>query len=183
MWRFSDAELNCVRTKIRRMSACRQLLIGMSISRYWPPIGTAGFERCWVSGNRRDPCPPPRMMATTSLLTGIGSANGTPSLSDVYATLIQGYAVVVTPRPSWTVAYLGAVAAVFLATIGTFTIHSWIEPSISLLFFPAVMVPSMYGGYGPGFLATVLSTIVLAYFFVAPVRTLAIGIDDFVRLA
>ena len=31
MWRLSDAELNCVRTKMRRMSACRQLLIGMSI--------------------------------------------------------------------------------------------------------------------------------------------------------
>ena len=28
---------------MRRMSACRQLLIGMSISRYLPPIGTAGF--------------------------------------------------------------------------------------------------------------------------------------------
>ena len=45
MCRLSDAELNCVSTKIRRMSACRQLLIGMSISRYLPPIGTAGFER------------------------------------------------------------------------------------------------------------------------------------------
>ena len=31
MCRLSDAELNCVRTKMRRMSACRQLLIGMSI--------------------------------------------------------------------------------------------------------------------------------------------------------
>ena len=54
MWRLSDAELNWVRTKIRRMSACRQLLIGMSISRYLPPIGTAGLERSCVSGNRRD---------------------------------------------------------------------------------------------------------------------------------
>ena len=36
MCRLSDAELNCVSTKIRRMSACRQLLIGMSISRYLP---------------------------------------------------------------------------------------------------------------------------------------------------
>src|SRR5262249_32621900 len=122
------------------------------------------------------PCPPPRMMATTSLLTGIGSANGTPSCR-------ARYAVLVTPRPSRTLAYLGAVAAVLLATIGTFTIYGWIAPSISLLFFPAVLVPSMYGGYGPGFLATVLSTIVLAYFFVSPVHSLAIGIDDFVRLA
>ena len=28
MCRLSDAELNCVSTKMRRMSACRQLLIG-----------------------------------------------------------------------------------------------------------------------------------------------------------
>src|SRR6188508_1844717 len=77
MCRLSDAELNCVRTKMRRMSACRQLLIGMSISRYWPAIGTAGFERSWVSGKRRVPCPPPRMMARTSLFTNIGRANAT----------------------------------------------------------------------------------------------------------
>ena len=65
MCRLSDAELNCVSTKMRRMSACRQLLIGMSISRYLPPIGTAGFERRCVSGNSRVPWPPPRMIART----------------------------------------------------------------------------------------------------------------------
>ena len=67
MCRLSDAELNCVRTKMRRMSACRQPLIGTSMSRYLPPIGTAGFDRVAVSGNSRDPCPPPRMMASVSL--------------------------------------------------------------------------------------------------------------------
>ena len=55
MCRLSDAELNWVSTKIRRMSACRQLLIGMSISRYLPPIGTAGLERSCVNGNSRFP--------------------------------------------------------------------------------------------------------------------------------
>src|SRR6185295_14011766 len=78
MCRFSDAELNCVSTKMRRMSACRQLLIGISISRYLPPIGTAGFERCCVNGNRREPWPPPRMSASTSLFTAMVAANGTP---------------------------------------------------------------------------------------------------------
>src|SRR5215212_9653803 len=68
MWRFSEAELNWVRTKMRRMSACRQPLIGTSMSRYLPPIGTAGFERKAVNGNSRDPCPPPRMMASVSVL-------------------------------------------------------------------------------------------------------------------
>src|ERR1700680_932657 len=41
----------------------------MSIIRYWPPIGTAGLDRCCVNGNSRCPCPPPRTSATTSLFT------------------------------------------------------------------------------------------------------------------
>src|SRR5687768_11982236 len=67
MCRLSEAELNWVRTKIRRMSACRQPLIGTSMRRYLPPIGTAGFERVAVRGNSRVPCPPPRMIASVSL--------------------------------------------------------------------------------------------------------------------
>ena len=90
--------------------------------------------------------------------------------------------MVSAPR-SRALAYLGAVAAVLLATIGTFAIYQWIEPSISLLYFPAVLLPAMYGGYGPGFLATVLSTVVLAYFFVPPRNAFNVGIDDLVRLA
>ena len=70
-----------------------------------------------------------------------------------------------------------------MATLGTFLIYPWIEPSISLLFFLAVVLPGIYGGYGPALLSTVLSTASLAYFFVPPRFTLDIGIDDGVRLA
>src|SRR5215471_7322728 len=38
----------------------------MSIRRYLPPIGTAGFERWWVRGKRRVPRPPPSTMVRTS---------------------------------------------------------------------------------------------------------------------
>ena len=38
---------------MRRISEFKQLLIGMSMSRYLPPMGTAGLERAWVSGNSR----------------------------------------------------------------------------------------------------------------------------------
>src|SRR5688572_20688496 len=68
MCRLSDAELNCVRTKMRRISACRQPLMGTSMRRYFPPIGTAGLERVAVRGYRRDPWPPPRMMARVSFI-------------------------------------------------------------------------------------------------------------------
>ena len=40
-------------------------LIGISMRRYLPPIGTAGFDRECVSGNSRVPRPPPRMIART----------------------------------------------------------------------------------------------------------------------
>jgi hypothetical protein len=39
------SELYCVRTKMRRRSEFRQLLTGMSMSRYFPPMGTAGLLR------------------------------------------------------------------------------------------------------------------------------------------
>jgi signal transduction histidine kinase len=74
-------------------------------------------------------------------------------------------------------------AAVAVATAATSVIYSSIAPSTSLLFFPAVVVPAIYGGYGPGLLATLLSTLSLAYFFLRPVHSLAIGIDDGIRLA
>ena len=88
----------------------------------------------------------------------------------------------VTPLRSRTLAYGGAVAAVLIATIGTFTIYRWIAPSISLLFFPAVLVPAIYGGYGPGLLATALSTVIIAYLFAPPRYLFDIGVDDFVRV-
>ena len=79
-------------------------------------------------------------------------------------------------------ALAGAVAAVAVATAGTFLIYDWIAPSISLLFFPAVVVPAIFGGYRAAFLATVLSTLSLAYYFVPPRYTVAFGIDDVIRL-
>src|SRR5687767_15819177 len=59
------SELYWVRTNMRRRSELMQLLIGMSIRRYLPAMGTAGFDRARVSGKRRVPRPPPRMIAMT----------------------------------------------------------------------------------------------------------------------
>jgi len=43
--------------------------------------------------------------------------------------------------------YLGAFAGVCLATLGTMAIHPWTGNSVSMLFFPAVVIPAMFGGY------------------------------------
>jgi hypothetical protein len=60
---FSEAELNCVNTKMRLMFELIQLLIGISTNRYLPAIGTAGFERLAVNGYNLVPAPPPKITA------------------------------------------------------------------------------------------------------------------------
>src|SRR5215212_2184092 len=68
---LSDAELYCVSTNVRRMSELMQFESAMSTSRYLPPSGTAGFDRCCVSGKRRLPAPPPRITANSFGFAGI----------------------------------------------------------------------------------------------------------------
>src|SRR3954454_23262721 len=48
-----------------------QLLMGMSMSRYLPPMGMAGLLRALVSGYRRVPRPPPRTRLRTSPMTDL----------------------------------------------------------------------------------------------------------------
>src|SRR5512145_723043 len=71
MCRLSEAELYCVRTNVRRMSELMQFESAISTRRYLPPSGTAGFDRCWVSGKRRLPAPPPRITANSFGFAGI----------------------------------------------------------------------------------------------------------------
>src|SRR5262249_14981545 len=52
----------------------RQLLIGISTMRYFPPSGTAGLARSFVNGNKRVPAPPPIMMASVPCVVPGGSA-------------------------------------------------------------------------------------------------------------
>ena len=53
------------------MSELMQLLIGISINRYLPANGTAGFALIFVNGYKRDPFPPPRMMASTLFMKAL----------------------------------------------------------------------------------------------------------------
>jgi len=64
-------QLNWVSTAMREISELMQLLIVMSIKRYFPAIGTAGLERSTVKGYSLFPCPPPKMTAKISLVLGI----------------------------------------------------------------------------------------------------------------
>src|SRR4029453_3076331 len=68
---------------MRLSPACRQLLIGMSIRRYLPPSGTAGFDRIWVSGKSLVPRPPPRISVSTSFMALILIADVVSYLADL----------------------------------------------------------------------------------------------------
>ena len=68
---FKLALLNCVKMYTLLIPELMQLDIGTSIKRYAPPIGTAGFERVFVNGYKREPAPPPKMMAATDFVFDI----------------------------------------------------------------------------------------------------------------
>ena len=56
------------------------------------------------------------------------------------------------------------------------------DPSHFTLFFAAVMVSAWYGGIGAGLLATLLSDLSLDYFFIAPVHSITLDWQAFLRL-
>src|SRR5882762_6929371 len=67
MCRLSEAELNCVNTNILVIPEFRQFDMGISTSRYFPAMGTAGFDRLAVNGYNLVPAPPPNMTDKISL--------------------------------------------------------------------------------------------------------------------
>ncbi len=78
--------------------------------------------------------------------------------------------------------YVAGAAAVVVAAAGTLALRPWMGPSVSILFFPAILAAAVYGGYGPAMLAAVLSTASLAFFIVPPSNSFVIGTDDAIRL-
>ena len=56
------------------------------------------------------------------------------------------------------------------------------DPSHFTLFFASVMVSAWYGGIGAGLLATILSDLSLDYFFIAPVHSITLDWQAFLRL-
>src|SRR5690242_13210987 len=62
MCSFREALLYCVRTLIWRRPELTKLESTMSMIRYRPPNGTAGLARSLVSGPRRRPSPPARII-------------------------------------------------------------------------------------------------------------------------
>ena len=64
----------------------------------------------------------------------------------------------------------------------TWLAWQWLQPAVSLLFFPAVTIAALYGGLGPSLAATALSVVLAAFFYIPPMYSLSIGMDDVARL-
>jgi signal transduction histidine kinase len=79
--------------------------------------------------------------------------------------------------------YIATTFAVALAAGATLMLRPWMGPSVSVLFFPAIILAALYGGYGPSVLAALLSTACLAFFIIPPFNSFSIGPDDAIRLA
>lgn len=80
-----------------------------------------------------------------------------------------------------TVPYLVAVFSVAAALLLTGLLWPWIEPHPTSLFLAAITVSAWYGGFQPSLLATALATIAVDYFFIFPVHSLEVSIDNTVR--
>lgn len=64
-----------------------------------------------------------------------------------------------------------AIVFVSSALLVTLSLHYYFLDRLWFLFFAAVMASAWYGGEGPGWLAVILSSVAVEYFFIPPVRT------------
>ncbi|UBF25343.1 PAS domain S-box protein [Kovacikia minuta CCNUW1] len=89
------------------------------------------------------------------------------------------------PENSLLQRYGVAVIAMLVALLLMLLLNPWVPMGASpfLLFFAAVMVSAWYGGFGPGFLATILASLAASYFFLPPFQNFRIAAPaDMVRL-
>jgi PAS domain S-box-containing protein len=71
--------------------------------------------------------------------------------------------------------YLAALGLVAASLLLRLLLHPWLGLKVPFLqFFPAIMIASWYGGFGPGVLATAVSAVAAMYFFLPPAG-IAIG--------
>jgi K+-sensing histidine kinase KdpD len=87
---------------------------------------------------------------------------------------MQGY-------PFWVRAVLLPTAGCLAATLITWRLWPYIAPSASPLFFVVVMISALYGGVLAGLVATLLSAISTAYFFMTPRFSFEVDPSDIFR--
>jgi PAS domain S-box-containing protein len=85
-----------------------------------------------------------------------------------------------SPTLGYAVATLGLTAAV----VANFLLEHSLKTSPTLfLFLCAIISAALFGGVGPGLTATALSVLAFDYFFLSPIHSLKLMVDDLPRLA
>jgi diguanylate cyclase (GGDEF)-like protein len=79
--------------------------------------------------------------------------------------------------------YVFALALSALALGLMMLLRPLLEPSVLFLFVAAVAVSALYGGLGPGLVATVLSALASDFFFLPPPNTLFGGTEETLRIS
>ena len=70
--------------------------------------------------------------------------------------------------------YLAAIGCVAISLGLRYLLSDYLGPNVPYLqFFPAILVASWYGGFGPGVLATALSAFAASYWFIGPAGAVA----------
>ena len=77
--------------------------------------------------------------------------------------------------------FLVAFLSVATALLLTALLWRWIEPHPTSLFLAAIAVSAWYGGFRPSLMATALATLAVDYFFIVPVHSLEVTVDNTVR--
>lgn len=74
--------------------------------------------------------------------------------------------------------YSVSILCVGIALVLTFLLQPFLDRSIFLIFFAAIAVSTWYGGIKPGLLATVLSALLVKYFFINPQFSFSVESPD-----
>jgi len=78
--------------------------------------------------------------------------------------------------------YLVPLLAVGVAHGLTWVLWKYLQNNLSMLFIVAVIVSASYGGLGPAVLASLLSALACAFFYLPPRYSFDLGFDDALRL-
>jgi len=82
---------------------------------------------------------------------------------------------------SYIVRYGGALLSVFIGLAITLVISLFLTPIVSPLFLAAIFFSAWWGGTRAGFVATILSGVLIDYFFVPPLYNVNFSIDEIIR--
>ena len=101
------------------------------------------------------------------------------------AHITSAHAVVPRERRSWSIVtrYLFPFAACGAAFLLSMLFESYLARAVFVFFWPAVLATAVFAGLGPGLLASVLSVVLVDYWFIPPRGTLNVSATDVATMA